>query len=318
MNEPLTFCTIASRRYLPMACAMCHSVKQHNDDAQCYVLLLDIEEADFPPAEGLPFTPLYLRELGITGLENMQIYYDLLEQSDAFRPSLIRHILVRKNKAKVIYLDSDIFVTGCFDDCQRYLARTSFCLTPHLRKPLPIDFLEPSNFSIASYGVYNIGFMAFKNSEPALRILDFLIGESEHHCFYDPEQMVSGQRLYALAAALYHKDLMHLDDAAYNIAYWNLHERKLESRDGRFFTEGKEVVFFHLSGFDLSRSNAFHARGNRFPSLHAAKILGEVVREYARLVRGYEKQLQLAPEKPDHRLTTAERRKFYMTCQRDC
>jgi glycosyltransferase involved in cell wall biosynthesis len=57
-----------------------------------------------------------------------------------------------------------------------------------------------------------------------------------------------------------------LRDPAYNIAYWNLHERAAELRfENDQLTIGlRPVVFFHYSGFDPSTPNVISLHQNRF------------------------------------------------------
>jgi hypothetical protein len=52
---------------------------------------------------------------------------------------------------------------------------------------------------------------------------------------------------YALAHCPSHAVLR---DPTYNVAFWNLQERKFEARDAEFFCDGKPLATFHFSCFD--------------------------------------------------------------------
>ena len=47
------------------------------------------------------------------------------------------------------------------------------------------------------------------------------------------------------------------------MAYWNLHERTVSIRDGKYFINGKPLIFFHYSGYELKKPNEVSKYQNR-------------------------------------------------------
>ena len=76
-------------------------------------------------------------------------------------------------------------------------------------------------------------------------------------------------------------DVHVLRDTAYNVAYWNLHDRSLrwEGLDGavssrRWTVDGRPLVCFHFSGF----SPADPARISKHDSRYSAYLMPSVAR----------------------------------------
>ena len=56
-----------------------------------------------------------------------------------------------------------------------------------------------------------------------------------------------------------------LEDPGYNMAYWNLHERSVSKKDGRYYVNEKSpLVFFHFSGYSIAAPLSISAHQTRY------------------------------------------------------
>ena len=75
-------------------------------------------------------------------------------------------------------------------------------------------------------------------------------------------------------------DSVHiLKHAGCNVAYWNLHERTIESQDGHYRVGDVPLVFFHFSGVDASKPQTLSRHQNRH-SLVPGSALARLVSDY--------------------------------------
>jgi lipopolysaccharide biosynthesis glycosyltransferase len=247
----LTFCTVVTRSHLMFAEALYRSLLDSQKIFEFYVFVVDGKRS---PSKELPYELIFLDEMHKNKFIDMQIYYNPFELCCAIKPSAIQYLIIQKERSKVIFLDSDIMAIGSFSKMEDVLDSHSFSFTPHILKPYPQDGLEPSTLSIINSGIYNGGFWAFNNSDESLQILEWLVKMFENFAFDDPENgMFVDQKFLPMAASLFSKNFRQMDDSGYNIAYWNLHERNLDIKNGIFFSNGTPATFFHFSGYSLSK-----------------------------------------------------------------
>jgi glycosyltransferase involved in cell wall biosynthesis len=84
-------------------------------------------------------------------------------------------------------------------------------------------------------------------------------------------------------------DHVILKDTAYNVAYWNLHGRRLAWEDGRYTVDGERLRFFHFSGFDPRRPWVLSKH-----QLDAPRVVLSEHPAVARLCREYARDLDAA------------------------
>ncbi len=260
MKDPLVFCTVITRDRLRQASALYESLKASQPAFDFYALVIDAPgEAGRPAA----FKTIYPKALRLKNFESMKRRYSAFELCNALRPSFVKYLMLSRKAGKVVYLDSDIFAAGSFEKVNRALSKKKFCFTPHILTPYPADGKFPDDFTVLGYGIYNSGFFAFKNHKVSHEILDFMAKRFERYCFDDPPFLFVDQKWFPLVAHLYREHFYLLDDPGYNVAYWNLHERKITRKGGRYFVNGKKAVFFHMSGFNEKKPALFTTRGTR-------------------------------------------------------
>ena len=242
--------TIVARNYLPAARVLADSYREHHGGAEFTVLVVD---ADGGELDGLAELAPGVRILGPADLDldgdefgRMAMAYSVTELCTAVKPWLLRRLLAEHPVA--IYLDPDIEVFGAFGRQVAELAAAhDIVLTPHVTRPMPRDGLRPSEADIMASGVFNLGFIGVSSAaEPFLRFwADRLRTDAISSV---TEQLFTDQRWVDNVPALFRHTV--IDDPGYNVAFWNVYQRRLaRGPDGRITADGAPLRFYHYSGY---------------------------------------------------------------------
>jgi len=254
-------CTIIAKNYMAHARSLMESARQFHPDLEHYVILVDRPEGFFDP-QGEPFTILQSTDLDIPNSRWFHFKYTILELCTAVKPYGLLHLLERLRFDFVIYLDPDILLLGDLNELTSRLQSASMIVTPHVTEPI-YDGQRPCELDFLRAGVYNLGFLAISRTPEALAYLHWWRERLHDYCVVDlPRGLFLDQRWADLAPCF----ISHLDilrDPAYNVAYWNLGQRQIDSSDGKFLVNGSPIRFFHFSGFDPYDLNCLSKHQNR-------------------------------------------------------
>jgi glycosyltransferase involved in cell wall biosynthesis len=277
-------CTIVARNYLPHARVVSQSFLEQHPGARFTTLLIDDRDRS---AEGEPFEVLHLDELipDEGELHLLAAYYDVMELATAVKPLLLMKLLAESG-GEVIYLDPDIYVFAQLTPVIDGLALAPIALTPHTTLPIPRDGLRPTEAEIMGSGIYNLGFIGVREgAEPFLR---WWWERLQRDAVVDPARMLfTDQRWIDFVPGLYEHTL--LKDPGLNVAYWNLHARKVECTESGWEADGEPLRFFHFSGYSpfrpdvLSKHTGDHPRVRlqdsaeltRLTQLYGSRLLEE-------------------------------------------
>jgi glycosyltransferase involved in cell wall biosynthesis/2-polyprenyl-3-methyl-5-hydroxy-6-metoxy-1,4-benzoquinol methylase len=284
----VNICTIIARNYLAQARVLARSFKEVHPDGNCTVLVIDDPAGYIDPAAE-EFELLTLHDIGLPDVERMAAYYDIMELSTAVKPWLLRTLLARPGVDSVSYLDPDIQVFAPLTKIEEEAKRHGIVLTPHFTAPLPRDGRQPSEEDILIAGTYNLGFIGLGAGETADALLDWWSARLENECLNDPANgHFVDQRWIDLAPGFW-PDLFLLRETTYNIAYWNLPTRTLETDGDDYKVDGEPLRFFHFSGYDPRRPRELSKHQNRV-KMSADPALVRICDAYGELLKesGYE------------------------------
>lgn len=271
----LVYFTICARNYLAYALTLRASLLAAVPEATFVIFLADAPIDGAPPAPDI----VDARALALPDHDDMAMRYDVMEFATAIKPFCFFHLFDRMGADRAIYLDPDIAVFAPLALVEeRFAVGAEAVLIPHLRAPTPDDGEAPTTTEIWRSGAYNLGFIAFANQTEPRRFLDWWAGECALRCFSDPQRgLFVDQKFAEMVPSLVGRTTI-LRDPAYNVAYWNLHERRVtQDSAGRFLVDGAPLRFFHFSGVAPADSSVFSKHQTRFKiaELGAVKDLVE-------------------------------------------
>ena len=241
-------CTIIAKNYVAYARVLARSLEREHPGTRLSVLIIDDYSRFIDPAKE-PFEILTPEQVGCEPFVHMALRYSVLELSTAVKPWLLRHLLAVTG-GPVTYLDPDIRLYGSVAPLTEQARQHGVAVTPHNSAPIPADGHRPSQVDVMIAGVYNLGFVALAACPEVDRLLDWWSERLRRDCRVDPIWgYFVDQRWFDLVPGFL-EDLAIVRDPAYNLAYWNLHERSLEGEPGHYRVDGRPLSFVHFSGFD--------------------------------------------------------------------
>ncbi|HEU5213396.1 MAG TPA: glycosyltransferase [Gaiellaceae bacterium] len=240
----MTACTIIARNYLAQARVLAESYLTHHPGSRFFTLIID---GPGPPG-GEPFEAVGPLEIGLDAREfhRMAGIYDVMELSTAVKPWFLQR-LRQETADEIVYLDPDIRVFASLEPVSKLAREHSIVLTPHAPAVSPHDRTLPGETTFLLAGIYNLGFIAVgPGSDP---FLNWWAERVARDCIVAPDRgHFVDQRWVDFVPALF--DHFILRDPAYNVAWWNLPGRTMSWTGKRYTVDGKQLRFFHFSGFD--------------------------------------------------------------------
>lgn len=233
------------------------SVQKYHPDAALYILIVDKTSDEKVRDEVInrnKFAALtWLEELDIPELPDMIKRYDIVELNTAVKPFFLDRLLHKMKYQKVVYLDSDILLFHSMDEVLALLEEHNVILTPHL-----ISTTEDEDTAISviddflQYGIYNLGFIALRNSSTSRDLLTWWMDKLKTKYYLSPERHLAwDQKWMDFAPAMFDRVYI-LRNPGYNMAFWNLQKRILSKKDDSYLVNGRyPLVFYHFSHYRM-------------------------------------------------------------------
>lgn len=249
-SSALQFVTIVARNYLAHAFVLGDSVLRAHPEARFSVFVMDDSGHEWQGAindRGLH--ALYPDQLFFADYRKLVFQYNITEASTAMKPFVLQSLL-DSGAERVIYLDPDILCLRRLDEAISAMDHDCIVLTPHMCSPAPRNYF-PDDREFLRAGVFNLGFLALRKSPVAGKFLAWWEDHLRRECLLEPEGFLFVDQKWVDLAPACFPNVSILRNPAYNIAYWNLHERALVQQAGIFYEQhsGEPAAFFHFSGF---------------------------------------------------------------------
>lgn len=245
--------TSITANYLPKAAVLAHSLKQSNPGLTFHLLLSDDLPADCPAQTLSAFDHIVTPDkLAIENLKAWTFGHSVVELCTAVKGPMLEYLFDKVKAERVLYFDPDIAVLGSLDDLNATLSQHSVALTPHQLEPEEtVQAIIDNEICSLAHGVYNLGFLAVRNTEQGLKFAHWWADRLLLFCHDDrPRGLFTDQRWVDLAPAFF-DDIAILRNPGFNVATWNLTHRKASGKAPWNITiNGQPLTFYHFSGFD--------------------------------------------------------------------
>lgn len=249
------YCTIASAHYLPQVQILEDSLKRFHPECGFHILLCESPKVCRTISARTGRDIMSPAEIGCTLWQHMAFCYDSAEFSTVLKPFLLETLLNQGYDA-LIYLDPDIEIFSSLERLAGMLRDSNAVLAPHVCLPIPNDGKRPAMDDYIRAGHYDLGFIGISASSKVRELLRWwrnVLVDRFPPVGSGP--FLSEQHLAAAIPSFLDKTII-LRDPAYNMAYWNIFQRKLEHEGGVWTTGSGKLKFFHFSGLchqDLTR-----------------------------------------------------------------
>ncbi|MGN6182428.1 MAG: glycosyltransferase family 4 protein, partial [Thermoanaerobaculia bacterium] len=232
--------SIISPNYRHFARVLMASLETHHPEWERFVLF-----AGEAPSIAENFTSISIDALSLPNPRAFTFRYTLLELNTAIKPWMFEFLFAR-GYDRVLYFDPDIRVFSAMPELDE---RAFLTLTPHLTASITSTG-HPSERSILQAGTYNLGFLAAQRHDELPRFLKWWQEKLEFDCVVDiPNGLFVDQKWIDLVPGLF-SDVRVLRHDGYNVAYWNLEQRRVVIDGDAITVNGQPLRFFHFSGAD--------------------------------------------------------------------
>jgi hypothetical protein len=234
--------TVCNLAYLPKALVLSESLKKYSSGKLIVYLFDKKKDFDFTKFNA---EFIWIEDCDIPKFYELAFKYDVTELTTSLKPLLTIKLLKRFNK--VIFLDPDICVYNSINPILNDLESSSVVLTPHYITPFPVG-----DIGMMRFGSFNLGFYAVKDSEQGLSFLNWWSERCLEYCYFETQFGLSTDQKWVSIAPCFFKDLHISFNMGYNVAFWNVHERKIKqvSDGGYIVNQEYPLIFFHFSSFD--------------------------------------------------------------------
>ena len=242
-----TFCTYFDHHYLPKALIMLATLRRHCPGARTHVLCLSEQCHGVMRELALPDVTLWrLDELEAAdpALLAVKSTRGLLEYFWTLTPCLPHWLYRLKPETESItYLDADL----CFLSDPRVLfseaPEASVLLMPH-------NFPERLRHKAEAYGVYNVSWLTFANTDQGRACLDWYRERCLEWCHYAVEDGRMGDQKYLDYFADHFQGVHPLCHPGAGVAPWNVEafDYALDAQ-GRLTVDGQPLIFYHAHAF---------------------------------------------------------------------
>lgn len=256
MKHNIVF-TIVAKNYLPLAFVQGNTLKSLNPDVDYRILLAD--ESDDLDLQELPYHVDDLNVLQLKDIRQLAFKYNITEFCTAVKPYYI-DFLFNQGYDKVIYADPDV----CFFSSPRpiftELETNSIVVTPHFITPELKYTGTITEQLLLHVGVFNLGFIGVANTSRCRHFIKWWQDRLHTMAYQDKiEALHTDQKWIDLVPVFYGPELHISYDIGRNMAFWNLHERKLINLakntyevENRFDGTKTPLMLFHFAGFDIN------------------------------------------------------------------
>lgn len=245
MSE-IAVCTVATKSHLARARVLAESYRSQHPGAPLFLLLLDRIDGRFDPARE-PFTTVCVEDVGAEDWPSLAFRYSQVELPSAMKPRFLLHLFENFGFRKIVYLDTDVFVTGDLEPVFDLLDRHSVVLTPHLLAPAS-DGPATRELVILRSGAYNTGMVGVSDLPEARAFLHWWWARCRENALVrQHEGVFLDQRWIDLAPGMF-PGVGIARDPGLNVAFWNVRERRVTWEE-KPSVNGVPLRFFHFSAF---------------------------------------------------------------------
>jgi len=245
--------TICSANYLAHAKTLGDSILEHNPEAHFVIGIVDVLSTNIDMTGFQQFEILDVaKTLPEEVFKDLLSKYYLVELNTAVKPFLMDYLYQRYPSVETVsYFDPDIRVYSSLSPLFVNVHEKGIIVTPHGCTYDDSSENIAGELSMLAVGIYNLGFIATARSDETVKFLRWWMLRLKDHCTYRPD--IPGtffDQNWVMLAGLYFNKFYVEKNPGYNLAWWNLFERRISLRNGVYFVnEQYPLVFIHFSAF---------------------------------------------------------------------
>jgi hypothetical protein len=242
--------TLCSNNYLAHAKSLGDSLVKNSSDTIFVIGLVDRRHPEIDYSFFKPFDIIQYDEIGCPDFEQMILRYNVIEFNTAVKPFYFDYLFNKYGRDSLVYyVDPDIIFYSGLQQLNEILAVNTFVITPHLTTAH--EKIALNELAALRDGLYNLGFIGIRYNDESLRFLKWWQDRLKTHCLIDRARGLFVDQIWINFLPIMFRGAFILLHPGFNMAWWNITERKLIAKDGVYYVneDKNKLVFFHFSGF---------------------------------------------------------------------
>jgi hypothetical protein len=279
--------TLCSNNYLAHAKTLGDSLLSKAPGTRFIIGLVDKRHPEVDYNVFRSFDIIGYDEIDCPEFSEMILRYNVVEFNTAVKPFYFEHLFKKYGRNSVVYyVDPDIVFYSGLAQLNEILGSNNFVITPHLT--MAHENILPNELAALRDGLYNLGFIGIKHSDESLRFLKWWQDRLKTYCVIDRPKGLFVDQIWINFLPIMFRGVCVLGHLGYNMAWWNITERKLISRDDGYYVndEKSKLVFFHFSGFKPGNNKRIGRISNPEFTFEARPDLSKIFSEYEKLLIG--------------------------------
>jgi len=273
-------CTYFDINFVPRGRALLDSLTKQSESFILYILALDEQTLVYLKSIKHPNVQLITLEEYIKYFNiDRSKYKTEKEFYFSIKPSLCLYLMeLNKEIDLLLYVDSDMYFYNDLELLYNEIGNASIAMC-HQHLPWYLS---------KKYGIYNAGFVAFKNDDEGVKCLH----EWYKNCsVWDVNQKgyelsFFSDQVWLTAWPLEYKNVKIIMHKGVNTAPWNANQYNFTQNDGKFYVDGVPLILYHFSSIRQLKQAKWHVN-TAFTILNVKDVLKRVYVEYLLNVEKY-------------------------------
>jgi len=256
--------TVCTNSHLAQAKTMADSLVLHNPNYQVVIGLVDKIQETAHKALIEPHQIVAIETINIPDFEGLLGKFNLYEMSCLAKPYFAQYLFdTHTTLQKLLYFDTDMLIFDALKPIEASLEKYDIIINPHVTAPFN-DAHSPHLRVFLNSGIYNGGFFALRRGQEAMRFLNWWQQYVAEDGYVNFCKGMFVDQLCLNFLPLFFENVLIERNPGYNVSYWNMHERTLTRRDGKWFVNNDfPLIFFHYSGYQLDKPDQLSLHQDR-------------------------------------------------------
>jgi hypothetical protein len=263
------YCTYFDSGYLTRGLALLESLRATSEPFRLFVLCFDV------PCEEL-LAALAAPEISLIPIAHLEAWDPAFAATKSGRkrheyfytcsPVLPLYVFAHHPEIdQIVYLDADLYFFSSPAPIFDEIGDASIAVIGHRFGP-ELDHLN-------IYGRYNVGFLAFRRTEPGLACLNWWRERCIEWCKAELDgDRYADQKYLDRWQEMFPRDWIEVFHPGANVAPWNVAHCALGVRDGRVFAGDVPLVFYHFHGVKKLAPAVFDPQLARYQTAPSASM----------------------------------------------
>lgn len=170
------------------------------------------------------------------------------------RLNFVKYLFVKKKLSHVHLMDSDVYFFSDPNYLKKIVKNSDMGFCYH-------DTIKNNYDTDNKYGIFNAGYLYFKNSVNAKNILKKYIFLCEEKVDYSVPQHnvknIFADQTYLENLSQEFKNIIKIKDISINRGPWNIGKYKIKIKNGELFLNSIKLIFYHFSGMKKIINNLY-------------------------------------------------------------